>query len=29
LLETKKTALSDAEMRWLELEEKRASLAAS
>jgi len=28
LLETKKTALSDAELRWLELEDKRASLAA-
>ncbi|HWT97357.1 MAG TPA: ATP-binding cassette domain-containing protein [Terriglobales bacterium] len=28
LLETKKTALADAELRWLELEDKRASLAA-
>jgi ATP-binding cassette subfamily F protein uup len=28
LLETKKTALSDAELRWLELEDKRASLTA-
>ena len=28
LLAAKKAALSDAEMRWLELDEKRASLAA-
>jgi ATP-binding cassette subfamily F protein uup len=29
LLAAKKSALSDAELRWLELDEKRASLAAS
>ena len=29
LLAAKKSALSEAEMRWLELDEKRASLAAS